>query len=201
MTAPRQEPSTKRDIVGLGWGERQLARRPAPVAPTSGLSFCYAEKSISGVTGSLNGSYVADLSSATFKTNDSTTFSNIYHDAGKTPEYGIRIPADKLVKVYTWLWIAADTADGAHTVSWIIDGSYSVSHFGPADFSDFTSSASSVTGLADDKTAPEALYHVAHMGDTAAFTVGVYHGWTGWTNDPKDFKYGINVTVLGDLPV
>lgn len=30
MTAPRQEPSTKRDITGLGWGERQLARRPSP---------------------------------------------------------------------------------------------------------------------------------------------------------------------------
>lgn len=201
MTAPVQEPSSQRTLSGLGWGERQLARRPAPPAPSgAGLSFAYAEVTNSGVGGLLNSFRVADLNGADFYSNDYTTFSGVYHDAGKTPEYGLRVPANKLVKVYSWIWITANTADGKHTISWMIDGSYSVSHFGPADSSDFTSSASSVTGLADNKTAPEALYHVAHMGDTAEFTVGVYHGWTGWTNDPNDFKYGISVTVLGDLP-
>jgi hypothetical protein len=39
------------------------------------------------------------------------------------------------------------------------------------------------------------------MGDTADFTVGTYHFWKNWTNGPLDFQYGINVTVIGDLPV
>lgn len=30
MTQPVQEPNAQRDLSGLGWGERQLARRPAP---------------------------------------------------------------------------------------------------------------------------------------------------------------------------
>lgn len=32
MTQPVQEPNPNRDLSGLGWGERQLARRPAPVS-------------------------------------------------------------------------------------------------------------------------------------------------------------------------
>lgn len=30
MTTPVQEPTAQRNLSGLGWGERQLARRPAP---------------------------------------------------------------------------------------------------------------------------------------------------------------------------
>lgn len=42
MTAPRQEPSTKRDIVGLGWGERQLARRPVLFSCPCPLDWAFA---------------------------------------------------------------------------------------------------------------------------------------------------------------
>lgn len=188
-----------------GWTHRpreQGGTDPIPGLST-GLSFCYAQKSATS-SGSVSSSSFAVANygaSTTFKTNDSTIFPSIYHDTGKTPEYGIRLLANYLYRVENWVWIAGDIADGAHAVSWIIDGAYTVSHFGIADSSDFTSSAASATGLADDRSAPEALYHVAYMGDTADFTVGTYHDWQGFTTDPIFFQYGIAVTLLGDLPV
>jgi hypothetical protein len=81
-----------------------------------------------------------------------------------------------------------------------VDGAYSVSTFGIANNSDFTSSAASASGVADDHTVPEALFLIAQMGDTADWTVGTFHEWTNFTTDPISFQYGINVKLLGTLP-
>lgn len=202
MTQPIQEPSTSRSVSGLGWGERQLARRPAPPAAAgTGLSFCYAAKNSVSVTGLADSFYIADFSTGTtFKTNDGTVFPSIYHDAGKTPEYGIRIPANFLVEVSTWLQLLSDIADGQHSVGPVWDNSYTITDFGPSPSAEFTPAASSVIGLADDHSAPRALTRVDYLGDTADFTIGVVHRWYSWTTDPLYFLYGLNVTLIGALP-
>lgn len=202
MTRPIFEPAVQREIAAAQYASQQLFRRPAPTPGASGLSFCYAEKS-STSSGSVpsSGNYVVDFHVSTgFKTNDAATFPGIYHDTGKTPEYGIRIPANFLVEVAVWLQLAGDIANGPHSVDWVIDSSYSVFQFGPAPSAEFTPSASSPTGLADDHTAPRALTRVDYMGDTADFTVGVIHRWYNWTTDPLNFLYGIDVTLIGALP-
>jgi hypothetical protein len=167
---------------------------------SSSIPFARAETSSVAVSGSLSSNWVADFGTGTnFKTN-SDLLPSIFHDTGKTPAYGIQVPANTLVEVTTWLQLVSDIADGAHSVGYVIDGAYSVTQHGPSPTAEFTPAASSVTGLADDHSAPRALTRVDHMSDTAAFVVGTIHRWYNWTTDPLDFKYGIIVKILGDLP-
>src|SRR6476619_2034579 len=104
MTRPIMEPNPQRADAALDFATQQLFRRPAPTS-SAGLSFCYAEtSSVSSGSVPASGNIVANFGTGTnFKTNDPIVFPSVYHDTGKTPEYGIRIPANMLVEVSTWL--------------------------------------------------------------------------------------------------
>jgi hypothetical protein len=175
---------------------------PCIVSAPGATSFCVAETSSVSVSGLAFGNWIPDLSTGTtFRTNDAATFPAIYHDTGKTPAYGIQIPANTLVEVTCWLQLVDSLANGPHEVSYIIDGSYSVTAYGPSPSANSTREALAENGLTDDKLAPRALIRRDYLGDTATWVVGPYHLWYNWTNDPQHFKYGIIVTVVGSLPV
>lgn len=171
---------------------------PDPI-PCLGLPFCSAITGAVEVDDNASDFHIVDLESATFRTNSALL--TLVEDTGNTPEWGIAVPADRLAQVYTWVERSGVAPDGSHYVSWVIDGDYSVTNYGPNHFNVATPS-SIANPLADDQTGPDGIYQVAHLGDTADWVVGVIHSWkTGtYTNGPKNFRYGISVCLLGSLP-
>lgn len=139
------------------------------------------------------------LTGTTFATN--SPLLQIVDDSPNNPESGISVPADYLAQVYTWVERDGGAPDGSHYISWAISGSYSVTNFGPNHFNVATPS-SLANPITDDQTGPDGIYQVTHQGDNADWVVGVIHSWKfgTYTNGPKDFRYGISVCLLGELP-
>lgn len=171
-----------------------------------GNPFCYARTDPIAVSGPTNnGSWTPDLepggSAGTEFFSNSDLLSLVEDpDPTNTPQWGVLVPANYLARVTTSLAIFQLSAAGQHVVTSRIDGSYTVSNFGPAWNSDFTKAASSESGLTDAHTAPEGLYSIRYLGDTSDWIVGVGHTWDGFTDDPKDFYYEISVELVGTLP-
>lgn len=188
------------DTGVVTWGP--FFRRQVAAATPSGASLAFASwrSNSVAVTGPLNSFNIMDLNPATapgIKTNDPRLA--IVNDPGHTPLWGISIPGGVVIEAMTSVELVSNIADGAHTVGWVIRGVPSVTRYGPRE--GITQSASfSEIGMADDYSAPDALYHVQHMGASSDWILGGIHTWRNWTTDPLDFTYGIDVTILGDLP-
>lgn len=188
------------DSARVTWAP--FLRRPAASAAPSGagLPFGSWESNSVSVSGPLNSFNIMDLNPAVapgMVTNDSRLA--VVNDPGHTPLWGISIPGGVVVEVMTSVHLVSNIADGAHTIGWVIRGVPSVTRYGPSE-GIAQSAAFSEIGMADDYSAPDTLYHVQHMGAASDWIVGGIHTWEGWTTDPLDFRYGIDVTILGDRP-
>lgn len=187
------------DSARVTWAP--FLRRASSAAPSgSSLPFAAWGSNSVSVTGPASSFNIMDLNPAVapgIKTNDSRLA--IVNDPGHTPLWGISIPGGVVIEAMTSMHLVSNIADGMHTVGWVIRGVPSVTRYGPREGIS-QSAAFSATGMADDYSAPDTLYHVQHMSATSDWILGGIHTWQGWTTDPLDFRYGIDVTILGDRP-